>query len=954
MNGAATTGPASAAPPSPGRGRRIALHIAVALGYAVATLPSVALMQAHPFFHSVWPPAGYALAVLIRLGLSWWPGIAFGSFAGALLHGVSIPAAALVALGVTSSTAAAAWTLRRLGFKPHLHAVQDALLLVGIGAFLAPMASATFGSAVLWFARVQETGGFLSTWFTWWAGDAIGVLLVTPLLLTWSSKLPHSQIRPGVIEGWALVLSLVAASVFILRGPAGLNYIVCILIAWAALRFGPRGSSAGMALVALAAAWFAIHDVGPFSGVGWAPGPVRLQLFLALLAAGSVVLTALAMAHSRATGALQVSELRFGQIFELAGVGIGVIDREGRIVRSNLAMQRMLGYSRAELAECRVQNITETSDHARHAPLLEAVRAGRRKSYEMDKQYRRKDGSYFPGHLTATRLPDTEEEHGYSLGIIQDISGWREAEETLRRDVRRRQASEEELRQATHTLRTLIDAAPLPIFALDLEGRVRKWNPAAERVFGWSAEEVIGKDLPIVQDEALEDYRATLQRVLAGESLTGKEVRRRRRDGVLLDLRINSAATRGPDGTIDGLIAVTEDVTERRSLGEQLRQAQKMEAVGQLAGGIAHDFNNLLTIILTNAELLGDEFGKVQGERRAEWAELRRAALRGAEMVRKLMAFSRRRALEVRPMNLAEVVCGMERALRRLLPDSVEVTTDLDATGAMTIEGDEGAIEQILLNLATNARDAMPDGGRIIVRVGRASLDEEHFRRHGWGTPGEYVSLEVRDTGCGMTPEVKTRAFEPFFTTKGLDKGTGLGMAMIYGLVKQQSGFIDLSSSVGRGTVVRMFFPAVAAPVVTKEPAANVATPSGGFERILVVDDEEGVRRVATRVLTKCGYHVEEARDGEEALAMARAAPTPFDLVLSDLAMPKMNGLQLYEALRGQGSGPPVLLMSGYAPEEMAATQNAGADLQVLNKPWSTTDLMRRVREMLDGEPIVR
>jgi nitrogen-specific signal transduction histidine kinase/CheY-like chemotaxis protein len=399
---------------------------------------------------------------------------------------------------------------------------------------------------------------------------------------------------------------------------------------------------------------------------------------------------------------------------------------------------------------------------------------------------------------------------------------------------------------------------------------------------------------------------------------------------------------------IDGAIALIEDVTERKNLGEQLRQAQKMEAIGQLTGGIAHDFNNLLTIVITNAALLADEIGAERAEMRAELGEVQRAAVRGVELVRKLMAFSRRRSVELQPLNLGQVVGDASNDLRRLLPASVEVAVQVESGASLTVSGDAGAIEQMIFNLATNARDAMPDGGSLRLRVYRAWLDDDHRRTRGWGSPGAYVVLAVSDTGCGMSPSVRARAFEPFFTTKGVGKGTGLGMAMVYGLVAQHKGYTDLHSEEGRGTTVQLYFPAVSSETRGAIVPAADPPPVGGTERILVVDDEEGIRRTAARVLSKFGYRVDEAMDGEAAMDILRGADSPFHLVLSDVVMPRMGGVALYSALQSEGSSIRVLLMSGHTAEDLDQLDDPVSGANVLHKPWSITDLLRRVREVLD------
>jgi signal transduction histidine kinase/ActR/RegA family two-component response regulator len=446
----------------------------------------------------------------------------------------------------------------------------------------------------------------------------------------------------------------------------------------------------------------------------------------------------------------------------------------------------------------------------------------------------------------------------------------------------------------------------------------------------------------------MDTFRKSLGRVFAGEALRGHQVQRRRQDGHVIDLRIWAAPMRRPDGSTDRVIALAEDVTERKSLGEQLRQAQKMEAIGQLTGGLAHDFNNILTIVITNAALMATELKPEQAEARVELEELHRAALRGVELVRKLMAFSRRRAVEMKAVDLGQVITDASRDLGRLLPASVQVAVQVESGAQLTIHGDVGAIEQILFNLATNARDAMPEGGTLRLGVYRAWLDEEHLRTRGWGSAGEYIVLTVSDSGCGMSSSVRIRAFEPFFTTKGVGKGTGLGMAMVYGLVTQHKGYADLHSEEGRGTTVRLYFPVLPVSVQQSVLRSEPHPPAGGNERILVVDDEDGVRRSAVRVLSRFGYVVEEAADGEGALAAVGQAAAPFDLVISDMVMPRMGGMALYRELRSRDNGARVLLMSGHTAEDLDALDESEAGVRFLHKPWSITDLLRRVREVLD------
>jgi two-component system, cell cycle sensor histidine kinase and response regulator CckA len=927
---------------------RVAGWLAIAAAYFVLAELSFRSANVHPVVASVWPPAGLALALFLLSGTWLWPGIFLGVVLANAVQGLPWQATSIIAVGNTMAALAGTGFLRRFRFEKELHRVRDALLILAAG-ILSPIIAALIGTAALYFAAGVPLSNLPAIGLIWWSGDALGVVLMTPLLVAWShTRLPHFDVR-GLVEATVLAAGLITMSVLLMRFEHSFEYAVLPFVGWAAIRGGPRGASLAALTIAVIAIWHAGGEVGPFTVSGH-HGLLQLQVFLALLAIKSVVMGAVCAAQLRAVETLVVHERRFRQIFEHSAVGIAVVHSNGGLTEVNPAFRNMMGYSTAELASRNVADISHPEDMAAEQELLQQILTGERTTYRMTKRYRRKDGSIFWGRLTATHVPEGIDGLGSAaVGMVEDISEQRAAEEALERDAAARRESAEQLRRTTQTLQTLIDASPLAIMTLDQEGRVRSWNHAAEEMFGWPANEAIGMVVPFVPPEEMEGFRDSVQRVFLGEAITGLQVERRRRDGRRIDIRICAAPTRAPDGRIDGVIALVEDVTERKNLGEQLRQAQKMEAIGQLTGGIAHDFNNLLTIVITNAALLASEVPPDRADMRAELSELQRAAIRGVELVRKLMAFSRRRSLELQAIDLGQVVSDATNDLRRLLPASVEVSVQVEKAVPLTVTGDVGAIEQILFNLATNARDAMPDGGTLRLSVRRAWLDEEHRQTRGWGTPGEYIVIAVSDTGCGMSKSVQARAFEPFFTTKEVGKGTGLGMAMVYGLVTQHRGYADLYSEEGRGTTVRLYFPAIAAAARNGVAAQDDTKPVGGSERILVVDDEDGIRRSAVRVLSKFGYSVDEAPDGCAAMAVIRGAKAPFNLVLTDVVMPRMGGMALYHELRREGSAVPVLMMSGHTAEDLDQLEDPVTGARFLHKPWSVTDLLRRVREVLDA-----
>lgn len=511
----------------------------------------------------------------------------------------------------------------------------------------------------------------------------------------------------------------------------------------------------------------------------------------------------------------------------------------------------------------------------------------------------------------------------------------------------RRPRAELALKQSSELLSTILERSPIAITAVDMQQRVLLWNPAAERLFGWRADEVVGRVYPIVPDDLREDFWLLVERVEDEGAIANVQRPRQRKDGSIVTVSLAAAALRHPSGRPTGYVVLAVDLSERQQLEAQLRQAQKMEAVGRLAGGVAHDFNNLLTVISSYADVLDADFVATD-PRREHVAEIRAAAARAATLTRQLLSFSRKQVVAARPLDVDEVIRGMEPMLRRLITSDVALEFLLNASpGAVRI--DAGQLEQVIMNLVINAADAITDpGGRITIAT-HERIVREAEEPPATDTPRNvHVAIEVRDTGHGMDEATRSRIFEPFFTTKPPGQGTGLGLATVYGIVAQYGGLVDVHSDVGRGTSVTVCLPVVKDAVAQPAPERAQLMPRG-TETILLVDDETAVRESLKRLLTRLGYSVLTANNGGEALRVATAYEGPIHLILTDLTMPELGGRQFVERMPAERAGTRVLFMSGYSDAEAQRRQPLAPGHAFIQKPFSMDELARRIREILSG-----
>jgi PAS domain S-box-containing protein len=513
------------------------------------------------------------------------------------------------------------------------------------------------------------------------------------------------------------------------------------------------------------------------------------------------------------------------------------------------------------------------------------------------------------------------------------------------------------------TFEQLLEAAPDAIVGVDDKGQIVLVNSQTEVLFGYARDELLGQAVEMLVPERFCEAHPKHRANYFEEPRTRPmgadlELYGRRRDGTEFPAEISLSSIRTDGGRL--ATAAIRDVSERRAaeimfeqserekaLQEQLAQSRRLESVGQLAGGIAHDFNNILGVIMNYAEFVGDEL-EPGSQAHQDVEEIRRAAERAAALTRQLLIFSRREVVKPELLYLRDVISELENLLRRALGERVELLTHF-GEDRCAFEADPGQIEQVLVNLAVNARDAMPEGGRLVIEVDKAELDEEYTYMHPDTKPGTYVRLKVSDTGVGMDEETLQRAFEPFYTTKRKGEGTGLGLATVYGIVTAAGGRIDLYSEPGVGTTVKIHLPANAA-TPSGVQARSKERPSGHGEVILVVEDEPDVRRMAERILGKSGYTVLATEGGDEALAVCRREEQPVHLLLTDVIMPGMLGTELVDQVKAIRPDLGVIFMSGYSHEVLAPESLAEyGEAAFIEKPFNAGELLRTVRNLLDG-----
>lgn len=633
-------------------------------------------------------------------------------------------------------------------------------------------------------------------------------------------------------------------------------------------------------------------------------------------------------------------------ILEAIPDAVAAVNQQGVIIQINSQTEALFGYTRDELIGQKIEMLVperQRPQHDLHRERFHQQPKIRRMGSGLDLYGRRRNGSEFPVEISLSPVPLNG--GMIVLSAIRDISDRKRVEEELRRaNEELDQRRSRELRDSQTRLALIVDSSQDAIIGKNLDGIVTNWNKGAEHMYGYTAAEMIGKPIStLAPPERADEIEEILGRIRNGQRVEYFESVRVTKEGRRLNVSISISPVFGSDGRVVAASTIARDITAQKKVEEQLRQSQKMEAIGRLAGGVAHDFNNLLGIITACSELLR---GKVDPEGIEYIENIHQAAKRGASLTRQLLAFSRRQPLQKQLVDLNERLKDVRKLLGPLMGDDVEIV-QLPRSNSAIVEADPSQLDQIVLNLAVNARDAMPKGGRLVLETGVFDFDESFAREHPSMGAGRYVMLAISDSGIGMDEATRSRIFEPFFTTKETGKGTGLGLATVYGIVKQSGGHIWVYSEPGHGSTFKIYLPSAEKKLQDTEVKQEESLPRRrDGVTILIAEDDTVMRRVTRKMLEQHGYHVIEAEDGNGALTALASTRTPIDLTLTDVVMKGMTGPELVLRLMDSYPHMKVVYMSGYTGE-LVAHQGLDTSILLLEKPFTRASLLKTLDEAL-------
>jgi PAS domain S-box-containing protein len=916
---------------------------AVAVVYFLLAKAGLEFASIHPSATPIWPPTGFAIAAVLLFGYRVAPAV----FAGAVLANVTtagtMATSIAIGLGNTAECLLAGYLVKTWSGGSATFETPSRVGFFVFASLFPTAISATIGATTLAATGFADDSEILQLWLTWWMGDLAGALVICPALVLWWVHRERHASSAELLETFAIyviacAVGLVAFSPLFeqtaIRNP--LAFLAILPLLWAALRRTQRETASVAVIICGFAIWGTLLNSGPFARPTINESFLMLLAFMTSVAVPSLALSAAVAVRNaverdlRIAHDLQGAHLRVEQ--KLARLGNWMWDTRKNKITWSPGLHEIYGLREGDFAgtfEAFLARVhPEDRDRVRRS-VMRALEDGT--SFSLDERIIHSDGT--TRHL-ATAGEVIKDEDGYPLymiGACQDVSKQKKTETAL-------QTSELQYQ-------LMVDSVhDYALYMLDPDGRVVTWNSAAARIKGYSASEIIGQNFSrffLEEEQTRSEPQRELQ-VAASEGRFEAEVRRVRKNGEWFWAHIVVDPIRDTDGNLIGFAKITRDITERKETQaalertrEQLAQAQKMEAIGQLTGGIAHDFNNLLMIISGYTQIL--QRGLSEPRQLKAIDAIRAAAERGAGLTRQLLSFSRRQALHPVVVDLPTRLGTIKEMLARTLPGNIVVELDIPSD-IWHVQVDIGEFELALVNIAVNARDAMPKGGTIFISAGNRVLDIRDIAP----LQGEFVALSVRDNGTGIPRDILARVFEPFFTTKATGKGTGLGLSQVYGFAHQSGGTAVIESEQGRGTSVTIFLPR-SHGVPTQLPGDSVHEDTKRLAGVaLLVEDNTEVAAVTMSLLEQAGCEVVHTDSAADALERLKA--DNFDFVLSDIVMPGgMDGIQLAHKIRAQYPLIPILLISGYSDAAVSAVTG----FILLKKPFDAAELDRAVREAM-------
>ena len=915
----------------------IALYFVAGLGGKASSISSGAVSLA-------WPSAGISLAALLHFGYRFWPGVAVGSFVFTLGLGHSFSFFTLATvMGNTLGALVCAFLLKQfVRFQNSMERSLDVAGFVLVAGLIGTSINAFFDAAGLGSGGGVAWEPLVLSAKKWWMPNALAMLVVAPFIVTWGrpfvARWEPKRIGEALICAVVLVLATLASFGWwsfdgIQNNP--LAYLPYPFLVWGSLRFGPRGATAGTLTVSIVTIYTLLNHRGPFVSANEEESLLLIGSYLGVIAISNLFLAVVAAEREQAMRGARESEKRYRAVVEDQSDLICRFDLNGNITFVNQAYCVFHGKTVGELIGTSFMPSLPNED--REIPLsVFATLTPEQPTLSFDDKLLSAEGKLVWQQCTIHALFDETARPQEYQSVIHDITTRKELEETLRE-------REEFFRLISECMNDMIAV-------LDRDGQRIYNSPSYQTVLG-DPSALVGTNSFM---EIHPDDRDSIQRIFQETVSTGSgqraEFRFVRKDGTIRFIESQGSVVRDKAGQTNKVVVVSRDITERLTLETKLRQSQKLEAIGRLAGGIAHDFNNLMQAIIGYTNLLLQRL-QPSDANRDTIVQIEKSADRAAALTAQLLAFSRKQVLKPKVFSLDIAVADVSKLLRRLIGEHIAIVSRA-AQGSQHVSADPGQIEQVILNLSLNARDAMPQGGTLSIETTSLELKDKAEGFSDEFRPGSYVRLSITDTGTGMTHEVKAHLFEPFFTTKSLGKGTGLGLSIVYGIVRQSGGEISVDSKVGRGTTFHVFLPRVEAEITNALPAAKSAPPpsKGGPETLFLVEDEEIVRAMLCEVLKAQGYDVVEARHGPEAIELASRHKGPIDLLISDMLMPEMNGWELAQRLLASRPALPVLYISGYSDDEARRFGKFDGPAQFLQKPFRPDAFLAKVREILDAQ----